>query len=102
VVVLKLQSGCNFATMKRDPVMPKTRIAVSSNTAVIRNSTFMKTRVNRKRVFTDDIYHVAAVDLADKLIERMRHGLDPILLGSVHDTYSVDPILGVRLRRKLD
>ena len=62
----------------------------------------MKTRTDRKRVFTDDIYHVAAADLADKIIERMQRGLDPILLGSTGDCYSVDPILGIRVRRKLD
>jgi hypothetical protein len=62
----------------------------------------MKTRSGSKRLFTDDIYHVAAADLADKLIERMQRGLDPILLGSTHDCYSVDPILGVRVRRMKD
>jgi hypothetical protein len=70
--------------------------------AAMRGSFSMKTRANNKRVFTDDIYHVAAADLADKLIERMWRGLDPILLGGVHDSYSVDPILGIRVRRKLD
>lgn len=59
----------------------------------------MKTHSNNTRVFTDDIYHVAAVDLADKLIERMQRGLGPILLGSVLDSCSVHPssalILGV-------
>jgi hypothetical protein len=62
----------------------------------------MKTQANNKRVFTDDIYHVAAADLADKLIDRMWRGLDPILLGGGHDSYSVDTILGRRVRRKLD
>jgi hypothetical protein len=62
----------------------------------------MKTRAISKRVFTDDIYHVAAADLADKIIDRMQRGLDPILLGSTRDYYSVDPILGIRVRRKLD
>jgi hypothetical protein len=61
----------------------------------------MKTRANN-RVLTDEIYHVSAADLADKLIEHMRGGLDPILLGGVHRSYSVDPILGIRVRRKLD
>lgn len=75
---------------------------MSPNTAVMRDSIPMKTRANSKRVFTDDIYHVDAADLADKLIERMQRGLGPVLLGSGHDSYSVDPILGIRVRRKLD
>jgi hypothetical protein len=62
----------------------------------------MKTLADRKRVFTDDIYHVAAADLADKIIEHMQRGLDPILFGSTRDCDSVDPILGIRVRRKLD
>ena len=62
----------------------------------------METRTGSKRLFTDDIYHVAAADLADKLIERMQRGLGPILLGSIRDCYSVDPILGIRVRRTLD
>ena len=31
---------------------------------------------------TDDIYYVSAADIADKIIERMRRGLDPLLLSS--------------------
>jgi hypothetical protein len=62
----------------------------------------MKTCAGSKRQFTDDIYHVAAADLADKIIERMQRGLGPILLGITRDCYSVDPILGIRVRRKLD
>jgi hypothetical protein len=88
--------------MKQAPGLPKITIAVSPDTAVMRDSIPMKTRANSKSVFTDDVYHVAAADLADKLIERMRRGLGPILLGSGHDFYSVDPILGIRVRRKLD
>jgi hypothetical protein len=56
----------------------------------------------RKRVFTDDIYHVAAADLADKMIERMQCGLGPFLFSSTLDCYSFDPTLGIRVRRKLD
>jgi hypothetical protein len=29
---------------------------------------------------TDDVYYVSAADVADKLIDRMRRGLDPLLL----------------------
>jgi hypothetical protein len=77
-------------------MVPKIRIAV----AVVRDSISMKTPSNNKRLFTDDIYHVAAVDLADKLIERMQRGLGPILLGNVPHSYSVDPILGIPVRWK--
>jgi hypothetical protein len=62
----------------------------------------MKTHADRKRLFTDDIYHVAAADIADKIIERLQRGLDPILLGSTRDCYSVDSIREIRVRRKLD
>jgi hypothetical protein len=31
---------------------------------------------------TDDIYYVSAADVADKIIDRMRHGLDPLHLSS--------------------
>jgi hypothetical protein len=31
---------------------------------------------------TDDVYCVSAADVADKLIDRMRRGLDPLLLSS--------------------
>jgi hypothetical protein len=31
---------------------------------------------------TDDVYYVSAADVADKLIDRMRRGLDPLLLSS--------------------
>jgi hypothetical protein len=76
VVVLKLQAGCNFATMKQAPHGAENQDSCGSG----EGSISMKTHSNNKRVFTDDIYHVAAVDLADKLIERMRCGLGPILL----------------------
>ena len=42
----------------------------------------MKRNANTPRVPTDDIYYVSAADVADKLIDRMRRGLDPLLLSS--------------------
>jgi hypothetical protein len=42
----------------------------------------MKKIVNTQKTPTDDIYYVSAADVADKLIERMRRGLDPLLFGS--------------------
>jgi hypothetical protein len=42
----------------------------------------MKSNTKIPRVPTDDVYYVSAADVADKLIERMRRGLDPLLLSS--------------------
>lgn len=42
----------------------------------------MKRIGNNPRVPTDDLYYVSAADVADKLIDRMRRGLDPLLLSS--------------------
>jgi hypothetical protein len=39
----------------------------------------MKKIANTQKALTDDIYYVNAADVADKLIERMRRGLDPLL-----------------------
>jgi hypothetical protein len=52
---------------------------------------------------TDDIYYVSAADVADKLIERMRRGLDPLLLSS-HSLAStpVSSFLRTGVSRKLD
>jgi hypothetical protein len=42
----------------------------------------MKRIANIPRAPTDDVYYVSAADVADKLIDRMRRGLDPLLLSS--------------------
>jgi hypothetical protein len=42
----------------------------------------MKRIANTQRAATDDIYRVSAADIADKLIDRMRRGLDPLLFAS--------------------
>jgi hypothetical protein len=42
----------------------------------------MKKIANTQKTLTDDIYYVSAADVADKLIERMQRGLDPLLFGS--------------------
>jgi hypothetical protein len=42
----------------------------------------MKKIAKTQKASTDDIYYVSAADVADKLIERMRGGLDPLLLGN--------------------
>jgi hypothetical protein len=40
----------------------------------------MKTIASTKMASTDDTYYVSAADVADKIIDRMRRGLDPLLL----------------------
>lgn len=38
----------------------------------------IKAKGNLKRVFTDDVYYVSAAELADKIIDRMQRGLEPV------------------------
>jgi hypothetical protein len=42
----------------------------------------MKTIASTKKASTDETYYVSAEDVADKIIDRMRRGLDPLLLTS--------------------
>jgi hypothetical protein len=42
----------------------------------------MKKVASTQKASTDDIYYVSAADVADKLIERMQRGLDPLLFSS--------------------
>ena len=63
----------------------------------------MKKIANTQKASTDDIYYVSAADVADKLIERMRRGLDPLLFSSSSlAPISVGPWLRTQMRRKLD
>ena len=63
----------------------------------------MKEIANTQEASTDDIYYVSAADVADKLIERMRRGLDPLLFSSSSlALIPVVPRLRTQLRRKLD
>jgi hypothetical protein len=39
----------------------------------------MKKIANTQKALTDDVYYVSAAAIADKLIERMWRGLDPLL-----------------------
>lgn len=43
----------------------------------------MRKIANTQKTLTDDIYYVSAADVADKLIERMRRGLDPLLFSKL-------------------
>jgi hypothetical protein len=42
----------------------------------------MKTVADIRNASTDHTYYVSAADVADKIIDRMRRGLDPLLLSS--------------------
>jgi hypothetical protein len=42
----------------------------------------METNPNIKQVPTNEVFHVSAADLADKIIVLMQHGLDPLLLST--------------------
>jgi hypothetical protein len=63
----------------------------------------MKKIANTQKTLTDDIYYVSAADVADKLIDRMRRGLDPLLFSSSSFALiSAGPWLRTQVRRKLD
>ena len=56
-----------------------------------------------KKVSMDDIYYVSAADVADKIIDRMRRGLDPLLFSSSSLTlFATGPALRTRPRTKPD
>jgi hypothetical protein len=40
----------------------------------------MKSLTNSAEVLTDDAYYVSAAAVADKIIDRMQRGLDPLLM----------------------
>jgi hypothetical protein len=63
----------------------------------------MKKIANTKKASTDDIYYVSAAAVADKLIERMRRGLDPFLFADSSLAVSpAGPWLRAQGLRKLD
>jgi hypothetical protein len=63
----------------------------------------MKKISNTKKALTDDIYYVSAADVADKIMDHMRRGLDPLLFcNSPLSHISVGPMLRTRLQRELD
>jgi hypothetical protein len=52
---------------------------------------------------TDDVYYVSAADVADKLIDRMRRGLDPLLLSSRSwDLLPAGPMSRTHARKEFD
>jgi hypothetical protein len=63
----------------------------------------MKKNMNTIKAPTDDIYYVSAADVADKIIDHMRRGLDPLLFSSSPSThFSVASIWGNRAWKDLD
>jgi hypothetical protein len=63
----------------------------------------MKNVADIRNASTDDIYYVSAADVADKIIERMRRGLDPLLLSSSSLTLiSLGPTLRTHSVTKFD
>jgi len=63
----------------------------------------MKRIANTQWAPTDDIYYVSAADIADKLIDRMRRGLDPLLFASFSlALLPVGQLSRSRLRHELD
>lgn len=63
----------------------------------------MKKISNSHKTTMDDIYYVSARDVADKIIDRMRRGLDPLLfVDSSLALFSLAPVLRARFRPKSD
>jgi hypothetical protein len=96
--------------MKQTPGKPKTLATVS---LLLRLCTghyggkaerlCMKKTANTQKAATDDLYYVSAADVADKLIEHMQRGLDPLLLsGSSLALVSLGPWLKKQGRRRFD
>ncbi len=63
----------------------------------------MKNISNSHKTTMDDIYYVSARDIADKIIDRMRRGLDPLLFAdSSTALFSFAPVWRTRFRPKSD
>jgi hypothetical protein len=64
---------------------------------------YMKKISNCRKATMDDIYYVSAADVADKIIDRMRRGLDPLLFAdSSLALFSLAPKLRAHTRPKSD
>jgi hypothetical protein len=63
----------------------------------------VKRIAHSKKALTDDVYYVSAAAVADKIIDRMRHGLDPLLIrSSMLLPVPAAATLNARLQRKPD
>ena len=63
----------------------------------------MKKFANTNKFSTDDVYYVSAADVADKIIDHMRRGSDPLLSSSSPSALlPAGSTFRTRLRTKLD
>jgi hypothetical protein len=63
----------------------------------------VKKTAHSKKALTDDIYYVSAAAVADKIIDRMRRGMDPLRIrGSMLAFVPAAPALSTHLQRKPD
>jgi hypothetical protein len=63
----------------------------------------MKKAMHTIKAPTDDIYYVSAADVADKIIDHMRRGSDPLLFSSSPSAHiSLGLMWRIRTRRDLD
>jgi hypothetical protein len=63
----------------------------------------MKKAACLKKGTIDDLYYVSAADVADKIIDHMRRGLDPLLFSSSSlILFGTGPALSTRLKTKPD
>jgi hypothetical protein len=82
---------------------PQLRTGVRESIGERLKGSGMKKIASTQKASTDDIYYVSAADVADKLIERMQRGLDPLLFSSSPlALISAGPWLRTQVRRKLD
>jgi hypothetical protein len=84
--------------------MPKRQTEVDCGTAFGKaEGRLMKRIAKITRPPTDDVYYVSAADVADKLIDRMRRGLDPLLLSSCSWAFlPAGPMSRTRARKEFD
>jgi hypothetical protein len=58
---------------------------------------------NSNKPSMDDIYYVSAADVADKIIDHIRRGLDPLLFSSSSlALFAMGPVLRTQSRTKPD
>jgi hypothetical protein len=62
----------------------------------------MRRIMKSHRAPTDDAYYVSAADVADKLIDRMRRGLDPHLFAGLSALFVTGPLLKTRMAKGSD
>jgi hypothetical protein len=92
---------CNYTAMEPGRIGPKHWIGRLGRGRTERH--FMKKNSNSRKATMDNIYFVSAADVADKIIDRMRRGCDPLLLADSSLAFlSLAPALRTRSRPKSD